>query len=88
MVQVTAAEYGELVGAVQPDIAVCLADEVFADSNDKKMKKSVDVSALFACLHHTQLAVSIRYGGAEALGTSPRAACMQACSRGAQHSAA
>ena len=45
--KVTAAEYGELVGAVQPDVVVCLADEVFADSNDKKMKKSVDRTALW-----------------------------------------
>jgi len=45
--KLTAAEYGELVGAVQPDVAVCLADEVFADSNDKKMKKSVDRTALW-----------------------------------------
>jgi len=42
--QVTAAEYSELVGAVQPDAALCLTDEVFADSNDKKIKKSVEVS--------------------------------------------
>lgn len=42
--KVTAAEYCDLVGAAQPDAAVCLSDEVFSDSNDKKLKKSVEVS--------------------------------------------
>ena len=42
--KVTAAEYSDLVGAARPDAALCLSDEVFADSNDKKLKKSVEVS--------------------------------------------
>ena len=45
--KVTTAEYCDLVGAVQPDAALCLTDEVFADSNDKKLRKSVERSAVW-----------------------------------------
>ena len=41
--KVTASEFCELVGAAQPDAALCLIDEVYTDSVDKKIKKSVEV---------------------------------------------
>ena len=49
--KITPSEYSELVGAVQPDVALCLTDEVFSDSNDKKMRKSVEVSVDISLRH-------------------------------------
>ncbi|KAJ1482077.1 tRNA-guanine(15) transglycosylase-like protein, partial [Baffinella frigidus] len=43
--KVTADEYVKFVGSAAPDVAVCLSDEVSADSSDKRVKKSIDRSA-------------------------------------------
>jgi hypothetical protein len=43
--KVTADEYVAFVGSAKPDVAVCLSDEVSADSSDKRVKKSIERSA-------------------------------------------